>query len=127
MQYQEDKVIRCIDIVLDRLGANARRTLILYMRRERGLKRHEILQNPSEFINALRSVLGRASMVIESEIIETLKSELNIEHKEHQDLLDCLIELQEKFDGEVQDDGKEEDTEEYRTYMDYTKNHKNVH
>ncbi|MFQ6134922.1 MAG: hypothetical protein ACE5KU_03795 [Nitrososphaerales archaeon] len=127
MLEQEAEVIRCIDMVLERLGSGVRRVLILHMRRERGIKRHEILQKPSEFINALRSVLGRSSIAIEREILETIELELNLKRKRNQDLLDLLTDLNERFEQETGDDEGEEDTEKYYTHMDYTKNRKDVY
>lgn len=124
MPKQEIEVIRCVDNVLDRLGTSVRRTIVLHMRRESSLKRYELLQKPSEFINALRSVLGRASIAIEYEILETLETDLNIKHRENQDLLTVLIDLRERFDREAKieaekDAKRDEDTKNHYVYMDY--------
>ncbi len=127
MSEREIEVIHCVDNVLDRLGTSVRRAIVLHMRRESSLKRYELLQKPSEFINALRSVLGRASIAIEYEILETLETELNIKHRENQDLLTVLIELKERFDREAKieaekDTKRDEDTKNHYVYMDYMGN-----
>jgi len=124
LEQEDDAVIHCIDTVLNRLGVNVRRAIMLHIRRESGLKRYEILQKPSEFIKALRLVLGQASFAIEREIMKDLEKELEIKREENQDLLSFLTELKDKFEKEAQiraqaDTANHEDMDKHRVYMDY--------
>ncbi len=121
-----EMVTHCIDAVLDQLGVNCRRAIVLHIRRESGLKRYEILEKPAEFIKALRSVLGQASIAIEREIIDNLEKELKIEHKENQDLLSLLTEIKGKTQQGAQikklaEVVHHDETENHRVYMDYMK------
>lgn len=122
MTETEDIVIQSVDIVLEKLGADVRRTIFLHLRREKDVKRYEIFQNPSKFITALNSILGDASQVVEDEIISTIEAKLNLIHNENQDLLELLTNLKEKLNHELK---KEEidipDKDNDLTYMQYTK------
>lgn len=93
----EDRLTNCIDIVLEQLGTDVRRALLFHFRREKGIKHYEIFQNPTEFIDALHSVLGSAANNIESEIIHTIEHEFKLTHNEDQDLVTIFNKLQQNF------------------------------
>lgn len=119
----EDRVIKCIDLVLEQLGIDVRRTLLFYLRREKGIKHYEIFQNPTQFITALQTVLGDASKVIERKIIITIENEFDLKHDEDHDLLYLLIDIQNLFYQKKKDEKIESnDDKSDFTYMQYTKN-----
>lgn len=122
MSESENRAIQCIDNVLHQLGKDVRSTLLLFLRRERGIKHYEIFQNPEKFINSLHSVLGNAANNIESEIIKNIEKELDLTHNENQNLQDLLIKIKKNIVPKIKNE-KVESIDDIKdlTYMQYGK------
>lgn len=121
MQEYEERLIRCIDIVLEQLGEDVRRTLLLHFRREKGIKYYEIFKNPLKFIDALRSILGDAASTIENQIIKNIETEFNLIHNENHDILGIFTYLQKKFQEDKDEKIEIIDQKPDFTYMQYGK------
>ena len=122
MAESENRAIQCIDNVLDQLGEEVRSTLLLFLRRDRGLKHYEIFQNPEKFINSLRSILGNAANNIENEIIQNIEYEFDMSHNEDQNLQDLLMKIKKNIIPEMKNE-KVENNDDIKdlTYMQYEK------
>ena len=122
MAESENRAIQCIDNVLDQLGEEVRSTLLLFLRRDRGLKHYEIFQNPEKFINSLRSILGNAANNIENEIIQNIEYEFDMSHNEDQNLQDLLMKIKKNIVPEMKNEkvGNNDDIKDL-TYMQYGK------
>lgn len=122
MSDTEQKVLQCIDIVLDKLGKDVRRAFFFHLRREKDVKRYEIFHNPSKFIIELHSIFGDASKKIEDDILHTIENELKLIHNEEKNLLEFLVDLKEKIDSEVKKEVVENvDEDKDLTYMQYSR------
>ena len=78
-QSIDQKILLCINEVLDSLGPSGKQALMNHLERDAGLRRNTILENPQLFSRGLGLVLGEQSaQVIEAWIVKRLVSSFGL-------------------------------------------------
>lgn len=76
---KRERLLRCVDRVLAKLGSDVRRALTYYMRREYSVKRYEIPDKPHEFSLALHHIFGVSATGIERDITDNIVAEFQLD------------------------------------------------
>lgn len=78
MTKPSDRVLRCVDKGLSRLGGTVKHVIYRYIENEYGLKREEIPERPEEFLKGLEKMYGPGARVIELNILKEFGEEFGV-------------------------------------------------
>jgi hypothetical protein len=109
----EQKILLCIDEVLNTFGRDGRKVVQGYLKKSSVLESDKILKEPELFCKKLSLVLGeRGARVIELSIVQRLASNFELKNKKSELTLAEAIGLIRAAGGESCEKGVQ-DTEEY--------------
>jgi len=75
----DEKILKCIDTALEKLGESVPTSIFYYLKRDFGLERFEIPKKPEVFEKALTSIFGkRGAKVVEKLILVEIRKNFNI-------------------------------------------------
>ncbi|HVP23566.1 MAG TPA: hypothetical protein VMS77_06605 [Conexivisphaerales archaeon] len=74
----ENRVTKCFDISLDRLGTGVRDVVYRYLKLTSGIERTAIVDNPDEFMRALTEIFGMGAHYIERMATEAIEEEFDL-------------------------------------------------
>ncbi|MBO3840999.1 MAG: DUF3227 domain-containing protein [Candidatus Brockarchaeota archaeon] len=78
MTKPSDRVLKCVDKGLSRLGGTVKHVVYWYIENEYGLKREEIPEKPEEFVKGLEKMYGPGARVIELNILKEFSEEFGV-------------------------------------------------
>jgi dsRNA-specific ribonuclease len=81
----EKVLIESVDYGLLILGESARRSIYFHLDQDYSLQKEKIPENPEAFADALESIFGAGSLVIEISILKNLTSKLGLKYEEKKD------------------------------------------
>lgn len=71
-------ISQCIDVGLDTIGASSKKIVYWYLSQKRNLRREKIPENPSVFLEALKTLFGQGAGILERTITRELRRTFNI-------------------------------------------------
>jgi hypothetical protein len=91
-------LLQSLDSGLASLGEHVRQVIYFHMERNCGLKREQIPENMEQFHQALVTILGQGSTVVEKLITKHIHQSIGLDSIKYEDipLLDCVAQLKQK-------------------------------
>jgi hypothetical protein len=87
----EQKILKCVDEVLEALGESGRQAVHYYLERNTGLRREEIPQKPELFCKGLSLIFGeQGANVVGSWIVQKLTVSFGLEKKSNLTLAEVI-------------------------------------
>jgi hypothetical protein len=87
----EQKILQCIDEVLETLGGSGRRALNRYLKKDIGLKREEIPEKPELFYRGLNLIFGeQGASAVGDSIAQKLLTSFGLKQKSNLTLLEVI-------------------------------------
>jgi hypothetical protein len=71
-------IYQCIDAGLDTIGTSSKRIVYWYLSQKRNLSREKIPDNPTVFLDSLKTLFGQGAGILERTIIRELRQAFNI-------------------------------------------------
>jgi len=87
----DQKILRCIDEILDTLGESGRRALQNYFEKDMGLKKESIPEKPELFCRGLSLIFGeQCAEAVEAGIVQKLFSSFELKNKSDLTLAEAI-------------------------------------
>jgi hypothetical protein len=78
ISYLNPDISQCIDAGLDTIGASSKKVVYWYLSEKRNLKREKIADNPTVFLETLRTLFGQGAGILERMIVGQLKQAFHL-------------------------------------------------
>jgi hypothetical protein len=78
VSYLSPDISQCIDAGLDTIGASSKKVVYWYLSEKRNLKREKIADNPTVFLETLRTLFGQGAGILERMIVSQLKQAFHL-------------------------------------------------
>ncbi len=72
------QVLECVDAGMDSIGGTSKRIVYWYLAQKRSITRDGIVDDPNAFIDALKTLFGQGTGILEKTIIRQLRQTFNV-------------------------------------------------